>query len=42
MEKNMTFWRSWTPQRQGAAIFEDAAAGNKGIEEVSSVLVLAN
>jgi len=29
------------PQRQGAASFESAAAGNKSIEEVSSVPVLA-
>jgi hypothetical protein len=29
------------PQRQGAANFENAAAGNKSIEEVSSVPVLA-
>jgi len=29
------------PQRQGAASFENAAAGNKSIEEVSSAPVLA-
>jgi len=37
----MTIWRSWTPQRQGAASFENAAAVNKNIGEVSSVPVLA-